>query len=148
MLAQALARREQDDARLLHEAAAALPGCLLSLSRQEARRVANEAGSLASGWWSSSDVMLRAAAADIAAAIVRLTSGGEQADTPGGVHANNEDESATSSQGGVGSSNGNGEGEREGVRSANKIGLLLLICFRALALLFVREQSRPRELLL
>ena len=40
------------------------------------------------------------------------------------------------------------EGEREGVRSANKIGLLLLICFRALALLFVREQSRPRELLL
>lgn len=63
----------QEERILVHEAAAALPQWLVALPRHEARKVAQEARNRAARWWNSSDAMLRAAAADIAAALARLS---------------------------------------------------------------------------
>ena len=87
--------------------------------------MAKEAGSLVCGWWNSNDAMLRAAAADIAAAIVGLSlqssgSRGEQGDELQAIQPHAE---ALSEVGGSGSSRGGeigrGRGE-EGGRGAGE----------------------------
>jgi hypothetical protein len=72
LVAQARARRLQEEEQLGYEAAAALPHCLLAIPRSEARVAAKLVCPLLSGWWTSSDETLRCAAAELAAALARL----------------------------------------------------------------------------
>ena len=112
LVAQARARRLQEEEQLGYEAAAALPHCLLAIPRSEARVAAKLVCPLLSGWWTSSDENLRCAAAELAAALARLL---QDEDLPPTVCL-----SSNRAQAGAEMDVGRGEGGGGGARGAEQ----------------------------